>query len=136
MVESYIKEDRFLVQHMDFSLREQVNYPNGGYSNFYDNGVDMVIIDENICEHKAGESVFSYMLITDKQNNYMHKFKRVFRFLGYSQIEVDKYLLRDEMTLSTENIKLVSDRGEQADVSPLEFYFEKKFFHFRKVGLS
>lgn len=127
MVESYIKEDRFLVQHMDFSLREQVNYPNGGYSNFYDNGVDMVIIDENICEHKAGESVFSYMLITDKQNNYMHKFKRVFRFLGYSQKEVDKYLLRDEMTLSTENIKLVSDRGEQADVSPLEFYFEKSF---------
>ena len=127
MVESYIKEDRFLVQHMDFSFREQVNYPNGGYSNFYDNGVDMVIIDENICEHKAGESVFSYMLITDKQNNYMHKFKRVFRFLGYSQKEVDKYLLRDEMTLSTENIKLVSDRGEQADVSPLEFYFEKSF---------
>ncbi len=127
MVESYIKEDRFLVQHMDFSLREQVNYPNGGYSNFYDNGVDMVIIDENICEHKAGESVFSYMLITDKQNNYMHKFKRVFRFLGYSQKEVDKYLLRDEITLSTENIKLVSDRGEQADVSPLEFYYEKSF---------
>lgn len=127
MVESYIKEDRFLVQHMDFSFREQVNYPNGGCSKFYDNGVDMVIIDENICEHKAGESVFSYMLITDKQNNYMHKFKRVFRFLGYSQKEVDKYLLRDEMTLSTENIKLVSDRGEQADVSPLEFYFEKSF---------
>ena len=38
--------DNFLIQHTDFSLREQVNYPNGGISRFYDNGIDMVIIDE------------------------------------------------------------------------------------------
>ena len=42
--------DNFLIQHTDFSLREQVNYPNGGISRFYDNGIDMVIIDENICD--------------------------------------------------------------------------------------
>ena len=36
--------DNFLIQHTDFSLREQVNYPNGGISKFYDNGIDMVII--------------------------------------------------------------------------------------------
>ena len=36
--------DNFLIQHTDFSLREQVNYPNGGISRFYDNGIDMVII--------------------------------------------------------------------------------------------
>ena len=28
--------DNFLIQHTDFSLREQVNYPNGGISRFYD----------------------------------------------------------------------------------------------------
>lgn len=32
------ENDNFLIQHTDFSLREQVNYPNGGYSRFYDNG--------------------------------------------------------------------------------------------------
>ena len=83
--------DNFLIQHTDFSLREQVNYPNGGISRFYDNGIDMVIIDENICDHNPGEPVFSYMLITDKQNSYIHQFKRVFRFLGYIQSEVDSY---------------------------------------------
>ncbi len=44
-------KDSFLVQHTDFSLREQVKYPNGGQSRFYDNGTDMVIIDEDICTH-------------------------------------------------------------------------------------
>ena len=91
--------DNFLIQHTDFSLREQVNYPNGGISRFYDNGIDMVIIDENICDHNPDEPVFSYMLITDKQNSYIHQFKRVFRFLGYIQSEVDSYLANDEMTL-------------------------------------
>lgn len=87
--------DNFLIQHTDFSLREQVNYPNGGISRFYDNGIDMVIIDENICDHNPGEPVFSYMLITDKQNSYIHQFKRVFRFLGYIQSEVDSYLANE-----------------------------------------
>ena len=64
-------KDSFLVQHTDFSLREQVKYPNGGQSRFYDNGTDMVIIDEDICTHDTGEPIFSYMLITDKQNNYI-----------------------------------------------------------------
>ena len=90
MVEFNTEEDQFIIQHTDFSLREKVTYPNGGSSRFYDNGVDMVIIDDNICSHKNDESVFSYMLITDKQNNYMHMFQRVFRFLGYYQEEVDK----------------------------------------------
>ena len=51
-------KDSFLVQHTDFSLREQVKYPNGGQSRFYDNGTDMVIIDEDICrseERRVGK---------------------------------------------------------------------------------
>lgn len=119
--------DNFLIQHTDFSLREQVNYPNGGISRFYDNGIDMVIIDKNICDHNPGEPVFSYMLITDKQNSYIHQFKRVFRFLGYIQSEVDSYLANDEMTLPEDYRITVGDRAEQADASPLEIHFEDSF---------
>ena len=127
MVESTPSKDQFLVEHADFSLREKIKYPNGGISNFYDNGKDMVIIDEDICEHKSNDPVFSYMLITDKQNNYMHQFKRVFRFLGYSHFEVDKYLSRKEIVLPTSYTRCVGDRSEQSDVSPLELHFEKSF---------
>ena len=127
MVEFNTSEDDFLVQHTDFSLREQVKYPNGGTSRFYDNGVDMVIIDENICTHDTKDLVFSYMLITDKQNDYMHQFKRVFRFLGYVQSEVDKYLSNKEITLPVDYKVTVGDRGEQADASPLEIDFEQNF---------
>lgn len=127
MVEPNTSKDRFLVQHTDFSLREQVNYPNGGWSVFYDNGTDMVIIDENICAHTSEEPVFSYMLITDKQNNYMHRFRRVFRFLGYDQEEVEEYLSKDEITMPMGYRVTTGDRGDQADVSPLEFHFEQSF---------
>ena len=127
MVESNTSKENFLVQHTDFSLREQVKYPNGGLSSFYDNGTDMVIIDEDICVHNPEEPVFSYMLITDKQNNYMHQFKRVFRFLGYVQSEVERYLSKDEITMPVDYMITVGDRGEQADASPLELHFEQSF---------
>lgn len=127
MVEFNTSKDLFLIQHLDFSLRESVTYPNGGCSQFYDNGVDMVIIDSGICDHKEDESVFSYMLITDKQNNYMHMFQRVFRFLEYHQDEVDYYLYKDDMVMPTDYMITVGDRSEQSDVSPLEFHFEKSF---------
>ncbi|WP_418463241.1 DEAD/DEAH box helicase [Frisingicoccus sp.] len=127
MVEFNTSKDKFLIQHTDFSLREQVIYPNGGISRFYDNGVDMVIIDDGICDHKSEDSVFSYMLITDKQNNYMHMFQRVFRFLGYFQEDVDRYLFKDEMTMPADYMVTIGDRSEQADVSPLELHFEQSF---------
>lgn len=127
MVESNTSEDQFLDQHADFSLREEVIYPNGGTSRFYDNGVDMVIIDDNICDHESDGTVFSYMLITDKQNNYMHMFKRVFRFLGYVQDDVDRYLSQNEITMPVHSFVSVGDRSEQADVSPLELHFEQSF---------
>jgi len=127
VAESNITEDKFIAEHSDFSLREQVVYPNGGTSRFYDNGVDMVIIDNNICNQNEQQAVFSYMLITDKQNNYMHRFKRVFRFLGYIQEEVDKYLFKDEMNMTSKFDVNVADRAEKADVSPLELHFEQNF---------
>ena len=85
MAESDIEKDRFLAEHADFRFREQVCYPNGGISRFYDNGIDMVVIDDGICSHEPKEPVFPYMLITEKQNDYMHRFQRVFRFLGYAR---------------------------------------------------
>lgn len=127
MAEPTITKDKFIIDHVDFGLREQANYPNGGTSKFYDNGTDMVIIDEDICDCNKGETVFSYMLITDKQNNYMHQFNRVFRFLGYSQEEVDRYLLNKEISATVDYTVSIGDRGEQADVSPLEFRFEQNF---------
>ena len=48
MAEPTITKDKFIIDHVDFGLREQANYPNGGTSKFYDNGTDMVIIDEDI----------------------------------------------------------------------------------------
>lgn len=127
MVEPTPSKDPFLVEHTDFSLREKIKYPNGGTSNFYDNGKDMVIIDENICAHNSSDPVFSYMLITDKQNNYMHQFNRVFRFLGYSHLEVDKYLSKNEIITPINHTRNVGDRSELSDVSPLELHFEKSF---------
>ncbi len=127
MVESDITKDKFLIQHTDFSLREQVNYPNGGTSRFYDNGIDMVIVDDAICNYDGKSPVFSYMLITDKQNHYMHQYRRVFRVLGYLQKEVDQYLDRLDIAFSTDYIARVGDRAEQADVSPLELRFERNF---------
>ena len=127
MVEPTPSKDAFLVEHTDFSLREKIEYPNGGISNFYDNGKNMVIIDEDICAHNSSDPVFSYMLITDKQNNYMHQFNRVFRFLGYSHLEVDKYLSKNEIIMPINHTRNVGDRSEQSDISPLELHFEKSF---------
>lgn len=127
MAESDTSKDLFLKEHPEFTLCDQVVYPNGGKSSFYDNGKDMIIIDEDICTHQSDERIFRYMLITEKQNQYMHRFQRVFRFLGYDQKEVDHYLDTRESDLVVQNLNSVSDRGEQVNVSPLEMKFEQNF---------
>jgi len=127
VVKSDTAKDEFLNQHTKFKLRETVSYPNGGLSYFYDDGTDMVIIDEGICDHASDSPVFSYMLITEKQNSYMHQFKRLFRFLGYDKDEIDRYLEADEVVVPMDYKVTVADRSEQADVSPLEMHFERNF---------
>ena len=82
MAESIPEKDQFLIAYPNYVLRETVTYPNGGVSRFYDDGVDMVIIDDEICSCRDGEQIFPYTLITDKQNHYMKIYRRVFRFLG------------------------------------------------------
>ena len=77
MVESIPEKDQFLIAYPNYVLRETVTYPNGGVSRFYDDGVDMVIIDDEICSCRDGEQIFPYTLITDKQNHYMKIYRRV-----------------------------------------------------------
>lgn len=126
MAELNSEKDEFLKQYSEFKLRDYMEYPNGGCSRFYDNGMDMVIIDDGICACE-GDSIFSYMLITDKQNHYIHQYRKVFRFLGYMRDEIDKFLYSDESLIMLEYVGNIADRSEQSDVSPLELHFEKNF---------
>ena len=104
MAESAVEKDIFLIDHPEFKLCEEVAYPNGGSSRFYDNGKDMIIIDKDICTHEKDDPAFRYMLITEKQNQYMHRFQRVFRFLGYDQKETDHYLSSRESDIQTTDV--------------------------------
>lgn len=126
MVESIPEKDQFLTAYPNYVLRETVTYPNGGVSRFYDDGVDMVIIDDEICSCRDGKQIFPYTLITDKQNHYMKIYRRVFRFLGFDPETIEKCLQksRQEVLYST---KKISERGEHADSSPLELLFEQNF---------
>ena len=126
MAESIPEKDQFLIAYPNYVLRETVTYPNGGVSHFYDDGVDMVIIDDEICSCRDGEQIFPYTLITDKQNHYMKIYRRVFRFLGFNPETIEKCLQksRQEVLYFT---KKISERGEHADSSPLELLFEQNF---------
>ena len=126
MAESIPEKDQFLIAYPNYVLRETVTYPNGGVSRFYDDGVDMVIIDDEICSCRDGEQIFPYTLITDKQNHYMKIYRRVFRFLGFDPETIEKCLQksRKEVLYFT---KKISERGEHANSSPLELLFEQNF---------
>ncbi len=126
MVESIPEKDQFLIAYPNYVLRETVTYPNGGVSRFYDDGLDMVIIDDEICSCRDGEQIFPYTLITDKQNHYMKIYRRVFRFLGFDPETIEKCLQRSRQEV-LHFTKKISERGEHADSSPLELLFEQNF---------
>ena len=115
------------MEYKDFSLREVVEYPNGGISHFFENGKDMVIIDNGICDLKQGEQIFSYTLITDKQNQYMHEFGRLFRFYQHDFEKTEYFLNCREVSGNVDYVVKVTDRADNADASPLELLFEKNF---------
>ena len=126
MAESIPEKDQFLIAYPNYVLRETVTYPNGGVSRFYDDGVDMVIIDDEICSCRDGEQIFPYTLITDKQNHYMKIYQRVFRFLGFDAETIEKCLQKNRQEV-LHFTKKISERGEHADSSPLELLFEQNF---------
>ena len=69
------------LENGQYDLIETVSYPNGGASYFYVRDQQAIIIDDGICNYKKDEEPFSYSLITDKQNTYMNKYAKVYRFL-------------------------------------------------------
>ncbi len=109
------------------SAKEIVEYPNGGKSYYYVIDQTVIIVDEGICNCDSEEDVFPYSLITDKQNYYMHRYEKVFRFLS-EDIDTIEEIVRDtranrdlDFTIRTAN------REDNADASPLELLFEKNF---------
>ena len=108
-----------------FSEKEIVYYPNGGKSIFYTAGQTAVIIDNGICRRDSEEDVFPYTLITDKQNEYMHRYDKVFRFLAEDRdqiVHVIKGIQRN-----VDFVLRVPNRADNAEASPLEFRFEQNF---------
>ena len=66
------------------SPKEIVEYPNGGKSYFYVVDQTAIIVDEGICKCSSEGDAFPYTLITEKQNSYMHRYGKVYRFLRKS----------------------------------------------------
>lgn len=108
-----------------FSEKEIVNYPNGGKSIFYTSGQTAVIIDEGICRRDPEENIFPYTLITDKQNEYMHRYDKVFRFLAEDRDQIDHVINGTQK--SVDFVLRIPNREDSAEASPLEFRFEQNF---------
>ena len=108
-----------------FSEKEIVNYPNGGKSTFYTSGQTAVIIDEGICRRDSEENIFPYTLITDKQNEYMHRYDKVFRFLAEDRDQIDHVI--KGIQRNVDFVLRVPNREDNAEASPLEFRFEQNF---------
>lgn len=110
-----------------FSEKEIVNYPNGGKSIFYTSGQTAVIIDEGICRCDSEEDIFPYTLITDKQNEYMHRYDKVFRFLAEDRDQIDHVI--KGIQRNVDFVLRVPNREDNAEASPLEFCFEQNFMN-------
>lgn len=109
------------------SAKEIVEYPNGGKSYFYVSDQTAIIVDEEICKCDAEDEVFPYTLITDKQNYYMHRFERVYRFLAEDKDTIEPVVQGAKTHADMDFTIRVANREENADASPLELLFERNF---------
>ena len=109
-----------------YNLAETVSYPNGGQSGFYVHDRDVIILDDGICNCDESNKVFPYSLITDKQNQYMHRYNHLYRFLIEDKDKINDFLYSQEDAFEPGHT-LVANREEGTDSSPLEFYFERMF---------
>lgn len=109
------------------SAKEIVEYPNGGKSYFYIIDQTVIIVDEGICKCDSKEDVFPYTLITDKQNYYMHRYEKVFRFLAEDMETIEEVVQNVRGHAELDFTVRVANREENAEASPLEFLFEKNF---------
>ena len=106
-----------------YDFIEQVDYPNGGFTCFYEHQNMALAVDFDICRCDKKEDAFPYSLITDKQNQYMKEYLKFYRVMvqdlqrGQDQGHKDQWNVK----------KNPYDRGDTADASALEFLFEEKF---------
>ncbi len=109
----------------DFVLKETIQYPNGGSSDFFVLYDTAVIIDRDICMPPSDNRLFAYSMLTNKQNEYMSRYRHVYRFLQEDIQDINKVLSgeNDEVEYSAYQ----NDRSNLAEVSPLEFRFEDAF---------
>lgn len=110
----------------DFGLHEVVRYPNGGSSSFYEYGSIAIIVDDGICDCPDGQAVFDYSQITSKQNEYVARNERVYRFLREDLDEVEVFLDSEEEAGEALS-RRAADRANAIDPSPLELAFEEHF---------
>lgn len=109
------------------SAKEIVEYPNGGKSYFYVVDKTVIIVDDGICNCDSEKAVFPYSLITDKQNYYMHRYDKVYRFLAEDKEKIVE-VIEQAQTYNNMHFNIhVPNRENNAEASPLEFLFEKNF---------
>lgn len=109
------------------SAKEIVEYPNGGRSYYYVIDQTVIIVDEGICKCNSKEDVFPYTLITDKQNYYMHRYEKVYRFLSEDMETIEEVIRDTRANKDIDFTMRVVNREENADASPLELLFENNF---------
>lgn len=108
-----------------YILEETQNYTNGGKSEYYSNGDVAVIVDYDIYVPGNNKTIFSYSLITDKQNKYIKNHKKVYRLLAEDSNQINMLLEDKPYDVDCSLSKI--DRGDSADTSPLELLFETNF---------
>lgn len=109
------------------SAKEIVEYPNGGKSYFYIVNQTVIIVDEGICNCDSKEDTFPYTLITDKQNYYMHRYEKVYRFLAEDTETIEEVVRNTGINKDVDFTVRVANREDNADATPLELLFEKNF---------
>lgn len=114
------------LQKNGFVLNKKISYPNNGSSLIFTSENQAVIIDQNICKAQIKE-IFPYSLITNTQNRYMHNYKKVWRLLEEDFQNIFQFLNFQNHDEQDFKISRNINREDNAELSPLEFYFEEQF---------
>ncbi len=114
--------------------KEIIEYPNGGKSYFYIKDQIAVIVDDNICNCDSEEEAFPYTLITEKQNEYMHRYSKVFRFLSDDIDTIEDVIRTNNDHIDVDFAVRVANREDSSDASPLELLFEQQFTNVYGMG--
>ena len=124
MAECHFEEEvKLNTSKGDFILQERVDYNERACSFFYVLDDMAIIIDKDVW---LGEQ-YPYSMLTNKQNEYMHTYKKVYRFIEDDIGMIEEYLNEKVIELEDVEYKKAAGRENMADASPLELYFEDHF---------